>query len=699
MEYSGNQQTSFHQSNASRITRKRNRHVFQACERCKKQKVRCNGKKPCDKCEKKRPGECFYISRHNFNAELQNSGTAFTGNGEGNTAVETSSKKEPPSAWNAALALHLTKMIQSQSEKLDLLLERAKVNGSSTNKSLLRDSKQYLPLNIEQHSTSMSYKQLLPFFRGPSGMTFYMSAVGMIGTGFESTDREAYSTPDGEIIVDYDSENGQSPLNHQEINYASTPATTEAQNGLPLSILKEIDKKMAVHLIHVYDGLVGVMHPILSIDSLIQHARGLYPSLATESHLPVRAILANQLSRSSLNIIKMVFAIAMLMEHSDNEDKAAKLYASIQRDVDNTIWAATAEIGDLQVLVLVSVYHSAQGNSRLAWRITGNLTRLILEFGLHKSKVLMSMFKEPSEYEEAIDLFWTAYVLDRQLSFSLGLPRHIQDKDVDSNIPLPGNSPYLTAMIDYCRLGSRICESISNAFGGSSHYVQEWRESVEYFQHDLNQWQDKHVSEVLGPNSKDIDSKRACHSRTILYLRANQLRLLSIRPALCSSQWQETANLDLWVWAIDVACDNIKTLLALFDRTNIYKMQQTQHNYFLITAFGALLGVLAQDRTSLSMEKVDSAALLKAREFVAVALDILKSSTSSSKFSEQQYGKVVSFCTRLGLLPTTPSGILDPLSDSVDFSLLHDVNGDVDISQFFSLDYPLASMWPEMDIA
>lgn len=84
-----------------------------------------------------------------------------------------------------------------------------------------------------------------------------------------------------------------------------------------------------------------------------------------------------------------------------------------------------------------SIYHSIKGNSRLAWRIVGNLTRLILEFGLHKNKVLMSMFKEPSSYQLAINMFWTAFVLDCQLSYSLGLPRHIQDKDIDNSIPLP----------------------------------------------------------------------------------------------------------------------------------------------------------------------------------------------------------------------------------------------------------------------
>ncbi|KAH0529683.1 hypothetical protein TsFJ059_004397 [Trichoderma semiorbis] len=590
-------------------------------------------------------------------------------------------------------------MIQAQSEKLDQLLERTEDNSRVLNKRLIGEPTEHLPLDAEQYSAAMSYKHLLPFFRGPSGMTFYMSAVGMIGSGIDSTDRETYSTLDGEIIVENSCENIRNDFNDQDIDNFSTPATAGPLHGLPFSTLEEIDGETAVRLINLYDSFVGVTHPILPIGLLMQHVRELYPDLAAESHSSVRDILVNQTGRSDLNIIKMVFAIAMVIQDSSHEAAAAKLHASIQRDVDNTIWAATAEIGDLHVLILVSIYHSIKGNSRLAWRIVGNLTRLILEFGLYKNKVLMSMFKEPSSYKLAINMFWTAFVLDCQLSYSLGLPRHIQDKDIDNSIPLPDDSPYLIAMIDYCRLGSRICESISNVFGGSSHYAQEWRESFDFFQGRLNQWQEKHVPKVLDPNNEELDAKKIRHFSTLLYLRANQLRLVLIRPALYSLQLQEATNSDLWAMTVNIAYDSFQILLELFGETDIYKMQQTQYNYFLITALGAVLGVLAQEKSSLATGKVDNATLAKAREFVTAALDLLKSTTVFSKTSEHQYAKVVSLCHRLGLLPMTPSENPNPLFDSFDVSLFQDINGDADLSHFLLSDYQLGPMWADLDIA
>ncbi|KAL7905581.1 hypothetical protein GGI35DRAFT_459937 [Trichoderma velutinum] len=697
METSANRQLSLPQSNATRLARKRSRHVSQACERCKKQKIRCNGKKPCDRCEKKRPEECFYTLRHPFIAGLHNIGSALTSNREVNTPAEVSSHREPPSTWNAALALDLTKLIQAQSEKLDLLLKKTEDNSSLLSKRLIREAEEHIPLSTEQHSATMSYKKLLPFFRGPTGTTFYMSAIGMIGSGIESTDRETYSTLDGEIIVERNGENIRDLLNNRNMDNFSTPATAKRQHGLLLNTLEDIDGEMAVRLVHLYDSLVGVTHSILSIDDLMRYVKELYPTLGAESHSPVRDTLLNQMGRSDLNIIKMVFAIAMLIQDSGHEDTAAKLYASIQCDIDNTIWAATAELGDLQVLLLIGIYHSVKGNSRLAWRIVGNLTRLILEFGLHKSKVLMSMFKEPSQNKLAINMFWTAIVLDCQLSYPLGLPRHIQDKDIDKNIPLPDDSPYLIPMIDYCHLGSRICESISNVFSGSSHYAQEWRESFEFFQHQVNQWQEKHVPKILGANIAEPDTEKTRLLHTLLYLRANQLRLVLIRPALYSFQLQEATNWDLWAMAVNTACDSVQTIIDLFSGTDINKMQQTQYNYFLMSALGALLGVLSQEKSTLIAKKADDATLAKAREFVTASLDLLKSTTASSKTTEHQYIRVCSLCSRLGLLPMTPSDTLNPFLDNFD-SLFNNGSGDADLSHFLLPEYQMGPMWDDLGI-
>jgi hypothetical protein len=253
-------------------------------------------------------------------------------------------------------------------------------------------------------------------------------------------------------------------------------------------------------------------------------------------------------------------------------------------------------------------------------------------------------------------------------------------------------------MINYCRLGSRISDSVSNVFGGLSHYARVWRESFEFFQHQLNQWQEKYVPKVLKPIGRDTDAQGTRHFHTVLYLRANQLRLMLIRPALYSFELQEAANIDLRAMAASIACDSIQVLLDLFDETDIYQMQQTQYNNFLMTALGALLGVLAQERSSLPVDQVDSPAFIKARESVTAALALIKSTAMSSKSSEHQYAKVFSLCSRLGLLPATPSDTPNLFLDDLDVGLFQNGNDDADFSHFLLPEYQLGPMWADLDI-
>lgn len=112
MDNRANRSMSLPQSNANRLARKRKRYVFQACERCKQQKIRCNGKKPCDKCEKRRPEECFYKLRHSVMTELHNVGAVYTNNGEVDIPAEASSHKEPPSTWFVSISRLIQPIVQ-----------------------------------------------------------------------------------------------------------------------------------------------------------------------------------------------------------------------------------------------------------------------------------------------------------------------------------------------------------------------------------------------------------------------------------------------------------------------------------------------------------------------------------------------------------------------------------------------------------
>jgi len=62
---------------------------------------------------------------------------------------------------------------------------------------------------------------------------------------------------------------------------------------------------------------------------------------------------------------------------------------------------------------------------------------MALELGLNLEKVVVRTFEDPEKRTNVVNTFWTIFVLDRQMSYALGLPKSLEDADVDNGLPLP----------------------------------------------------------------------------------------------------------------------------------------------------------------------------------------------------------------------------------------------------------------------
>lgn len=259
-------------------------------------------------------------------------------------------------------------------------------------------------------------------------------------------------------------------------------------------------------------------------------------------------------------------------------------------------------------------------------------------------------------------------------------------------------------MIEYCRVGTRICDSLCDALSGQQSGVAEWQESLDFFQYRLNQWQEKRIPKDLQFVYGDTSVRRIRHLRTVLYLRANQLRLLMMRPVLCCSNPHIVADEQSWTTAVNIACDTTQILVDLNTTTDIYQLQQTQYNYFLVTALGVLLVVLAREsRPSpskvLMNAHIEQSTLTKARESLLAALNLLQSLAGFSSASRRQSLRTSSLCFRLGLLPAVPSD--DPISVSDDlvlgFQFQDPVGGNVDFQDLTLPELDPGSLWVDLD--
>lgn len=150
-------------------------------------------------------------------------------------------------------------------------------------------------------------------------------------------------------------------------------------------------------------------------------------------------------------------------------------------------------------------------------------------------------------------------------------------------------TPYLNAMIRLSSISSKVWLRVATADAMSKrmspketmmldHQVMQWRQSIPV---DL-QYVDPGV---------EIDGQPLSRSnqrlRVVLYLRANQMRILIGRPILQTAA-SIAENSSHAHTIVEVAKDTIRVLRRLDQATDLYRTQQVMFNYFLLSALAVL---------------------------------------------------------------------------------------------------------------
>jgi hypothetical protein len=280
------------------------------------------------------------------------------------------------------------------------------------------------------------------------------------------------------------------------------------------------------------------------------------------------------------------------------------------------------------------MYEFHRDNESTSWRIIGMTARLCIELGLHRRETYEAISDE-AELSETILLFWAIYVLDRRWSFGTGMPFALQDADIDPSLPKPDEqSPYLAAMIQYSGIGAKVWRSVvSVTTPGSGGPINT--EEMGYLDYQVIQWhrniplqlryehpsQSGRLSTPIGPPQ----SRAASRLRVILYIRANQMRIIIYRPVLHSAtsimQHREQAQT-----VVDVAKDTIRVLTHINQTSDLYRTQQVLFNAFLTSALAVLFLAVAHTPAEFA-ENV--------REEFYMALDLVRGFSKDSWISKR----------------------------------------------------------------
>ena len=244
--------------------------------------------------------------------------------------------------------------------------------------------------------------------------------MGYSGEGVEDNGAVAEDTPSGSPLI----------------------PTQETARPRPRDPLWDFDKDEMVRLCRLHEEEVGIMYPVVDIGDVIIHAQTLaswmtsWADAAKRSGLPPPGGQEDGISDIKTLELKVIMCCALVVEEHGNSAKATRLWESIEPIANRMLMSDPSDVVNLPFLALVAGYRFLSNEEILSWRVMGQVTRLCLELGLHRRDGLAKIPKE-GDRRNAVNTFWSAYVLDRRWSFGTGFPFVVHDDKIDPKLPHP----------------------------------------------------------------------------------------------------------------------------------------------------------------------------------------------------------------------------------------------------------------------
>ncbi|ETI27198.1 hypothetical protein G647_09881 [Cladophialophora carrionii CBS 160.54] len=439
--------------------------------------------------------------------------------------------------------------------------------------------------------------------------------------------------------------------------------------------LEELDDNKIMQTIESYGILEGLMYPIVDTADVMRIAECFTDARARYSNQRPPEFQTFELCQSELTILKLVLATGLLTEGDMHNTMALRLFQSVHSEVESMLWSDAVDLKDLVSMTLMvmapsteiqplrrltgvcqSIFYLRRGLWRRGWRFLGNVTRIILELGLNREIVLVRSFPDASTRSWAINTIWTVYVLERQLSYGLGVANAAQELHLEQTFPRPLGAVFLTAMVDYARIGKQATDDLfCDSRDTRPQLLHNWQEKYAFFQYQLERWTQYTYSDLERTKVNEKGKAALNLVRTTLSLRANHLRTLISRAFLCTTL-RDAAPADIWATSVDVATDTVQIVAGLDNSTKEYRFNQAIFNHFLISALDVLLFATtvgsskrgnpsANGKEILMTEEIR----LKARQSSLVSLHLLRTLAETTHHSKYLWERMRGVAAQLNL--------------------------------------------------
>ncbi|EER45621.1 transcriptional activator protein FacB [Histoplasma capsulatum var. duboisii H88] len=269
------------------------------------------------------------------------------------------------------------------------------------------------PLSREVGRMNLDRRGIGRFMGSSSGIFF----IGTAEQRFANIpNHSAKKIGDSLLRVDVDDQTTEYPIHH---------VVDSAATLTPLP-----PRETAERYIDVWFNAWRHIFPILHRPSFANSLHQLYDSPSPEHEPPVLGIFYLILALGCRHLFLTGDATGGNPTVKSNQEDIE--YYSQSSKYHNDILALN-NLTTLQYQELQTLWFLYTGKRSLAFQVTGSMTRLALELGLHRHTRRFQF--GPLETELRKRVFWVCYMLDNFVSAIHGLPKSFRDQDIDVEHP------------------------------------------------------------------------------------------------------------------------------------------------------------------------------------------------------------------------------------------------------------------------
>ncbi|RAK73373.1 uncharacterized protein BO72DRAFT_451743 [Aspergillus fijiensis CBS 313.89] len=394
-----------------------------ACEACKKRKTKCQGTQPCEKCIQA-GSQCVFAEELDRRKKLalrqaeRELRTAYELLGQMVVASDNKDTAELDRLSSMIKGGFLRsegpssveqKDIPTSSKEQDKDIAASQSTAASSSAGSLHDfATLNEDINRDERSRATGY-----IGRGSeiAWLQKLTEEVGKLSYSSESPQPQQESLPEDDMTS----------LSYHLDHFSFSNLTPGDPQALPTRACSD-------QLISIYIARVDPSFPLLNRTLFLSQCQQAF----TKSEPP---------RRKWLTILNLVYAIgAKYMQLSEKDwtdaiDDRTFLSRAIALNADSSLLGEHADLQQVQIWVLYSIYHLASAQVNRAWHMAGRAARCAIALGLNLRGVGLNV--DATSRESRTRLWWSLFILEQLLSVMTGRTPCIEWRSFSIPAPIP----------------------------------------------------------------------------------------------------------------------------------------------------------------------------------------------------------------------------------------------------------------------